>query len=298
MSVLTEAVRSHSLSATLNALGFDTFAKAAQSAFDPLMRTFFGGANTVPVNDNTSGGGSKIVQIRFDLANPQIAQAAANYRADLIKGLSDTAQQSVQLALVQGISQGLPPADIARNIRDVVGLSPQLAQAVINYRTALENKDSSALDRTLRDKRFDSTLTAHVTDGTELTQDQIDTQVQRYADRALAYRATTIARTEAIRAANLGGYNSVQAAIDSGDISADQVRRFWLVADDEKTCPVCTSIPDMNPDGVAMDEPFASIKGFFDMPPDPHPNCRCTLTYSVSGSGDNFGPPLDDGTDG
>jgi hypothetical protein len=65
-----------------------------------------------------------------------------------------------------------------------------------------------------------------------------------------------------------------QAAAD-GLVDPAQVRRHWVVADDERLCEVCEPIPNLNPGGVGLDEPFRTPIGALDGPT-AHPRCRCT----------------------
>ncbi len=224
------------------------------------------------------------IGFHFDLANPNTAQAASSYRSDLIRGLTQQTADSIRQVLVGALSQGQSVDTTARLIRDIIGLTPQQAAAVQNFRSSLDKGSASALNYALRDKRYDGSINNAI-DGNALTGDQIDAQVGRYADRMLAYRAKTIARTESLNAANLGGEMAIRQAIELGQIDAADVTRYWLVSDDELVCPICTSIVDADPDGVGLDEPFQSIKGPIQRPT-AHPNCRCTLQYTITGHQD------------
>ncbi len=105
----------------------------------------------------------------------------------------------------------------------------------------------------------------------------IDAAVTNYIENYLDYRAATIAQTESVRASNAGLQDAYRQAIARGALPSDAVTQHWKVALDERTCPVCRSIPDLNPDGIRIEQPFISIGGPFTVPPDPHPNCRCSL---------------------
>lgn len=217
------------------------------------------------------------VGIGFDRFDPETIADLAQYRADLITGITQQIEQSVNMLLRNGIAQGAGTLELARDIRDSVGLTPQQTMAVANFRRLLENGDSDALDRVLRDARFDSTISSAIESGEAIDDAKIDRMVERYADRYLDYRAETIARTESLRAANDG----VRAAYSQIEDRGNTVTRFWAIAPDEKTCEVCRSIPLMNPDGVGLDEQYDSIDGPMDGPQDPHPNCRCTEDFLI-----------------
>jgi hypothetical protein len=102
----------------------------------------------------------------------------------------------------------------------------------------------------------------------------------RYGERYIKHRSQVIARTEGLRAANLGSYESWRQAVeDTGVLDAGQVRRKWITAKDDRVRP--------DHRGAAGQE-----RGFnepFEIGPDrervmfpPHqPNCRCTTAYRV-----------------
>lgn len=159
----------------------------------------------------------------------------------------------------------------------MIGLTARQSQAVANYRRMLEDLDPGALQRQLRNFLEDDAVQAALDSGEDLDAALIDKLTQDYADNYLDYRAETIADTESTRAVNAGLQDVYSQAIDRGVFPAEAVRQYWQVDLDEKTCPVCLSIPDMNPDGVAIDESFDSIEGPQDAPP-VHPNCRCDIS--------------------
>ncbi len=139
----------------------------------------------------------------------------------------------------------------------------------------LENLDPGALDRQLRNVLEDDVIQQAIDDQTDLAAAYIDKMTGDYVDNYLDYRAETIAVTETSRAVNSGLQDAYSQAIERGVFPSEAVRQFWTIEPD--ACEICQSIPDMNPDGVAMDEAFDSIDGPQDAPPDPHPRCRCEL---------------------
>lgn len=199
----------------------------------------------------------------------------------LVRTISAGSEEAIAQAIRDGVTRSLGLDEIAANIRDSIGLSARQAQAVANYRSALEEGDLSALDRALRDRRFDRAITAAVDAAVPIDTSKIDEAVAAYAQRQLDYRAMMIARTEVLRLTNRGAANTYTDAIARGILSFNQVRRFWLIAPDEITCVVCRSIPEMNPDGVAVGQPYMSIDGPQMYPQDPHPLCRCSESVEI-----------------
>src|SRR5574340_724298 len=159
----------------------------------------------------------------------------------------------------------------------MIGLTQNQLQAVRNFREMLETQPTmEVLNRALRDKRFDSTLLKAIKTGQRLRQEQIDAMVGRYFDRALNYRAKMIARTETLRASNAGAQELWRQAREQGLLRAENTRRVWIVTDDERLCPNCEEVPDMNEGGVGLDEDFDTPLGPIQVPP-LHPHCRCTV---------------------
>lgn len=219
----------------------------------------------------------------FDRLEPQVVQALTTFRSEMVREITDATRGALNQVLFTGTLAWKSPAEMATDVRSIIGLTDRQAQAVLNYRSLLERGDMTALDRQLRDSVYDRTTERAFMNDQILDPDRIDTMVERYADNYLDYRASTIARTESIRAANRGARMGVEQAIRRNIVGAQEVRRFWLIAVDERTCEFCRSIPELNPDGVGLDEPYDSIDGPVAGPDDSHPNCRCTETFKVIG---------------
>jgi hypothetical protein len=177
----------------------------------------------------------------------------------------------------------VPPDAMARRIRETVGLTAWQAQNVANYRAELENADPlvrrRALGRELRDKRYDPSVVRSLGTDEPITPAKITAMVDAYQRRYVALRATTIARTEALRAANLG---QVAAAKEAAAAYNLVVEKTWLATNDERTRE---SHRDLNGQMVSgVDTPFILPSGVsLRYPHDPAApasetvNCRCTL---------------------
>lgn len=201
-----------------------------------------------------------------------------SYMTGQIQQVTAEIQASVQQVMSAGAYAGLPPSTVARDVRDMIGLTEQQQGYVESYRASLENLEGNALDRVLRSTGADGRVSSAFDSGEPLPDDYIDRLVSRYAENWRNYRADMIARTELITANNEGARAGMESVIDSGTFERGDVRRYWLVAMDEDTCPLCLSIPELNPDGVGMDEDFDSDEGSI-FAPTAHPNCRCSIAY-------------------
>jgi hypothetical protein len=202
------------------------------------------------VRKDTPGFGG---QYAFDRFTPEVQEALRQLQDAFIGGLSQEAADAVEQALYDGMVEGWSADEIAQEIRAVIGLNDRQASAVDNYRAGLEARG-------------------------DITAEEIGGLVDNYVEASLDYRAEMIARTESIRSANLGLHDGYEQAIDRGLFPHEAVRRYWQVAIDEATCPVCLAIPDDNEDGVEVGEAFETEDGPI-MDPPVHPNCRCSVTY-------------------
>lgn len=99
-----------------------------------------------------------------------------------------------------------------------------------------------------------------------------------YRDRMLQYRSQTIARTEALRAANLGSYEAWRQTIEESDLFEPQeVKREWITAKDDRVRMTHRFAAGQK---VLMNQPF-HVDGDMVMFPPHQPNCRCTVGYRV-----------------
>lgn len=220
-------------------------------------------------------------RFNFDRFAPGTVQRIRDAQDRLIKDLTEQARDTIEKIVMDGTQAGLSADEITSDIRDMIGLTETQTSAVMNYRSMLEGLDSDALRRQLRNKTLDDDVLAAIGSGEALDAAFIDSAVSDYIDNYLNYRATSIAQTEATRAASAGLQDSYLQAIERGALPSAAIRQNWKISLDEKTCPVCLSIPDMNPDGRAIGEQFESIEGPFYAPPDPHPRCRCEIEITT-----------------
>lgn len=249
-------------------------------------------------------------QYSFNRLAPELLEWIDAYSLDMIREVNDRTREAIRAALRRGTAEGRGPADVARQVRQAVGLTEQQSRAVETYRSELERiherrsaagwglgntpnrrngnqtweADSKGRStdgihqRRLRDFRYDGQVARAIETRTPLTAEQIDRMVTAYKRKALKARSETIARTEAIRTANAGQYEAWRQAIASGAVDAALVRKMWLLAPDERVCPRCRPIPGLNPKrGVRLDQPFKTSNGRIMLPPE-HPNCRCAIS--------------------
>lgn len=214
----------------------------------------------------------------FDRFTDAVTARLRGEQNRLIRELEESARDTIDDVVLRGMREGLNPDDIVDEIRNVIGLTDNQAQAVGNYHRLLSELSPDALVRQLRDPSYDVIVQDAIDSGIDLSVDVIDGLTEAYAENYVKHRARTIAQTESVRAANIGLHDAYLQAVARGVIPMEAVKREWQVALDERTCPICLSIPENHPDGVGLDEQFISIEGPQDNPPI-HPNCRCSVEY-------------------
>lgn len=226
------------------------------------------------------------IPIVFDQTNMGAVNAMNANRLRLVREFSEAQRQVTRDAVLRGIVAGQNPRDVARTFRDSIGLTQKQQQWVANYRRALQNLDADALQRALRDKRFDRTVIAAIRDEKPLTTKQIDDMVKRYTERMVKYRAEVIARTEALRSVHQGTEEMYKQAIANGDLRPEMLSREWNTAKDER---VRESHAAMQGQVQPFGQPFVSGAGNLlnypgdpEAPPEEVIQCRCAVGTRIT----------------
>lgn len=210
--------------------------------------------------------------IAFDQLSPDVITGIRTLDSRVITTISTEVRETVRQAIKRGIEAGESPRAIARGLRDVVGLAPNQANAVANFRGLLEIGDREALSRKLRDKRFDATLKS----GKTLTPEQIDRMTSAYQRRMVNWHAETVSRTTALDAQRLGQRISWKQAIDQGIVDNRLLMKRRIVTLDGRERPEHHA---MNGQVRRFDEPYSNgemVSGDLSW------NCRCVDQYFVA----------------
>jgi hypothetical protein len=229
--------------------------------------------------------GSVPVSISFDPTNPRAAALMRAERLEFIREFSDEQRAVVRDVIAAGLQSGEGPRQIATDFRAAIGLTQSQLDTVANYRRLLEQGSADALNRALRDRRFDGSVQRAADGGKPLSADQIDKMVERYRQRMLAYRAENFARSESGRALSLGRAEAMQQQIDAGIIRADQIDMIWrTIMDDRERL----SHEKMNTQVQPWGGQFTSGDGFrlrwpHDAlaPASETVQCRCSVIYRI-----------------
>lgn len=184
----------------------------------------------------------------FDIRHPEAERWARVYAGELVNGLTRETRKAMAEAIAEFIRLQIPPAEGARMLRQMLGLTPQYSRAVVNFQQALRLKGYSA--------------------------DYIQAKADEYSRRLLNHRARTVARTETLRALQEGQRQSFTQAVEQGVLQPNRTRRQWVTAADERTCAICAPM-----DGAltTLTEPWMTDIGPVQTPTDTHPQCRCTV---------------------
>lgn len=282
---LIDAISRGDVGAALRALGLDRGLPDAlkPGMMRPLEDAFINTGRATP--ERTLG---VTFGMRFDLTNPNTATFLRNYDFNLIRQISDDTRTGIRTVISNAFAQGGHPYEQARIIRDGIGLTEGQADAVDNFRELLVSRDRQAMTRMLRDRRFDPTLDAALgaNPDKDLSDEHIERMVSRYRERMLNMRATTIARTETIRASNAAQDMAWAQAADAGLLDRVTTRRYWLVTPDDRLCQYCERTEMLNAKGVPLGQPFDTPFGPMAFPP-LHPNCRCVAYIGADRDGEN-----------
>ncbi len=244
-------------------------------AFQPLRMTLREGlrdatryhARDVPLRART-------VAATFDTLAPQVTEALRRLDTRVMAGLSRQVRETVREHIAAGIEAGVGPRTMAVELRAVLPLAPNQAEAVRNFRRAIERQEGAAspFAYELRDRRYDGTLRA----GEPLTTAQVRTMTDAYRRRMIAFNAETTARTAALDTMKEGNRLAWENAADAGVLDGMQLQRTWRGVLDDRERPEHVA---MEGETVPMDEPYSNGQM---VPGDDEYNCRCVEQFSIA----------------
>lgn len=190
------------------------------------------------------------INTNFENKDPRAIAWAQQRAGARIAGIRQESQKAVAEIVANGLRSQMTREQVIRQITEIVGLDSRQARALANF--------------------YEKNLQELLEDG--LTFEQAERQALKlskdYRQRLLVQRATRIARTETLAAANAGRMLSWQEADAQGLLPAGSMKR-WKTATDERTCPTCGPLHNVS---VSWEASFSTG----DVMPPNHPNCRCT----------------------
>lgn len=295
LSRVEDAIKLGDPLGAMRAIGMD------QAAFRPLEKAletaFETGGVTVAQSVPKPSSGAAV--FRFDVRNSRAEKWLREQSSTLVTRISHDTQTALRNIVTEGVRDGRNPRNIALDIvgrinpatgkreGGIIGLTVPQERWVANARIDLNSLSERYFSRELRDKRFDRTVRAAINSGNSLSPETINKILGKYKDNLLEHRGTNIARTEAIQSLNRSEYEAIKQAVESGTVSASQVKRIWDSAGDKR---VRDSHATMDGQSVGLDEPFTTPDGEKLMYPgdaslgasgEETINCRCRVRLAV-----------------
>jgi hypothetical protein len=236
------------------------FHLAATAAFYQLLPDIQRRWNYNPINERTVS---------------TLISDASRVASDLVA----TTNAGVMLNISQNLAYNTNLTARIEDIKQLIGLTSPQAQAVLNFKSQLENRKvlgfTKPTDRMLNET--DRILLGNHMKNGGLTQSGIDRMVRKYSEQLLNQRASEIALASAMNSINSGMQSMWSQGVTTGALGSNN-RKFWVTAGDKKVRPTHIVIPGMNPNGVVIDSMFITPTG-----PVPYPmwgmgdymNCRC-----------------------
>jgi SPP1 gp7 family putative phage head morphogenesis protein len=168
-----------------------------------------------------------------------------------VTSIDEMTRNAIRKIIVDAFNEQLDYRAVAKRIKNIVGLHPRWADAVVKYEK----------------NEFARMVKMGIKEQTARTRAQ--ERAVRYSDQLKSKRAAMIARTEIQIAQNEGRYEGWKQAFDEGFVDP-QATKMWITAQDERTCPIC----------APLDGEVVSWNGVFSIGlerPIVHPHCRCTM---------------------
>jgi SPP1 gp7 family putative phage head morphogenesis protein len=189
--------------------------------------------------------------LSFNKTNPN-SLAFANRRAGvLVTSVDNLTRNAIRKIIVDAFNEQLDFRATARRIKNIVGLHPRWAEAVVKF-------EKRELDRLIKEGFKEATARTRA-----------QSRATVYADRLKSARATMIARTEIQIAQNAGRYEGWKQAWEEGYVDPNSMK-MWVTALDERTCEICAPL-----NGEIV--PWNGIFSVGLEAPIVHPHCRCTM---------------------
>lgn len=185
----------------------------------------------------------------FRQTNPQATAWASRESARFVTRVTSATREAIRQFVVDAFVDQVPPRQLAKQLREIIGVTPQQA---------------AALTRQRRQWKVDG-----------LPAPTIQKRLEFATARALRDRTMNIARTETMAASNAGQVSAWGQARADGLLDPRLVKE-WITTPDDRLCEQCEPLDGAQ---APLDEEFP---GGVQQPP-LHPSCRCAVGL-VAGS--------------
>lgn len=295
VGLIAQLLEKGDLDGAIKAVGLDPV--AFRSYDQAISLAYEAGGNAaadgIPGLKQPSG---HVLRVLFDIRNPAAEAWLKQHSATAVTAIVNDQRVMIRQALTAGVAAGSNPRDVALDLVGRIGADGKRAGGTIGltasqeewcrrYAAELAGGDANALTRSLRDARFDKTVRKAIDAGQPIPADLQAKMVAAYRNRALRYRAETIARTEAMTSLHQAQHDAYGQAVAKGQVQSANVRKVWRSAGDGR---VRETHRVLNGESVGLDASFVSPSGArLRFPGDPTApaaeviNCRCTTQYRV-----------------
>jgi hypothetical protein len=199
-----------------------------------------------------------MLAVAFDHLSPTVIDAVRSLETDALNTIKKSVKETVRAFVENGLRDGTPYREIARELRPTIGLAPNQAAAVRSFQRLLKGGDPAALERALRDRRFDATLARALgKDGTGLSAAQIKTMTDAYRRKFVAFNANVNVKQTTMDSYRVGQRLAWDNAKDAGVIPEGfETTKTWVHMD-----PQPNPRPEhqaLNGETVAADQPYST----------------------------------------
>lgn len=212
--------------------------------------------------------------VGFDHLSPDVITAIRKLDSRVVNTLKDEVRETVRAFIENGLRDGRGPRAVAREIRGIIGLAPNQATAVENFRRALmgENPNAGPLDYKLRDRRFDALLRKG-----DLSPEQVDRMTDAYRRKMLSFNANSVSKTATLDSYRLGQRLSWESARDRGVLPEGAVlKQTWVTVGDDR---VRDEHVAMSGETIAFDATWSNGET---IPGESTYGCRCLARVFVA----------------
>ncbi len=209
-------------------------------------------------------------------ANPIALERLVRQDLTRIQNITKESQEAIREAVERGLRQGLNPREVALEIQKLIGVNRPQGAALARLRDRLTKEAHEAVEAAVQQGRGRVSarreMARHVT--------RINRILQKRQREMIVTRAETIARTEVMTALNAGKQAQWARLARDGVINPAEWEQEWVIADDERTCPICRRFDGQRAPigGLFISTQFETSTG-----PPKHPRCRCTIRLVLAG---------------
>lgn len=231
------------------------------------------------------------VNLSFQAGDAHASNLMRQAMLQLIREILQPQRDAIRNVMVEALDSGMGYIAAGNRFKDVIGLTAHQEAAVRNYERLLANGQSSALDRSLRDRRFDRTVRASIRDDKPLTDSQISRMVDRYRSRMIDMRAENIARTEGQKIVQQANQESLRQVTEKTGLEKERVKRTWMTTLDGRERD---THHEMDGQIRGMEEEFESPSGATALIPgsfgvaEEDINCRCVVDVTIDEAEDTI----------